>query len=82
MPVPLSVTTWGDTLALSAIERDAVSAPTTVGLNSTDTVQLAATANEVSHVVADFTNEVALVPVMVSDVSVKAAVPVFFTVTT
>ena len=82
MPVPLRVTAWGDAAALSAIEREPVSAPTTFGLNSTETVQLAATAREVPQVVADLRNEVELVPVMVSDVSVKAAVPVFFTVTT
>ena len=81
-PVPLSVATCGDPAALSAIDSDAVSAPTASGLNSTDTVQLAPTASEVPHVVADFRNEVALVPVIVSDVSVSAAVPEFFTVTT
>jgi hypothetical protein len=32
-------------------------------------------------VVADFTKELAFVPVMVSEVSVRAAVPEFFTVT-
>ena len=82
VPVPLRVTSWGDPEALSAIAREAVSAPATVGLNSTDTVQVAPTASEVPQVVADFTNEVALVPVMVSDVSVNAAVPVFLIVTT
>src|ERR1035438_4253370 len=82
VPVPFSVTTCGDPAALSAMEREAVSAPAMVGLNSTETVQLADTASDVPQVVADFTNEVAFVPVIVSDVSVKAADPVFFIVTT
>ena len=66
---------------MSAIERLAVSAPAAAGLNSTETVQLAAAARVVPQVVADFKNEVALVPVMVSEVSVTVDVPVFFTVT-
>jgi hypothetical protein len=61
---------------------EAVNAPAAAGLNSTDTVQLAPAASDVVQVVADFRNDVALVPVMVSDVSVNAAVPEFFTVTT
>src|SRR5450631_2665092 len=61
---------------------EAVNAPAAAGLNSTDTVQLAPTASAVVQVVADFRNEVALVPVMVSEVSVKAAVPEFLMVTT
>ena len=68
-------------VALSATERLAVKAPAAVGLNSTETVQLAAAARVVPQVVADFRNEVALVPVMVSEVSVTVTVPVFFTVT-
>jgi len=79
--VPLRVTDCGEPVALSAIERDAVSAPATIGLNRTDTVQVAATASEVPQVVADFRKEVALAPVMVSDVKVKAEVPVFLMVT-
>src|ERR1039458_6239307 len=51
-------------------------------MNSTEIVQLAAAASEVPQVVADSTNEVALAPVNVIEVSVKAAVPEFFTVTT
>jgi hypothetical protein len=81
-PVPLSATSCGDPVALSAIESEAAKAPAAAGLNSTDTVQLAPAASEVVHVVADFKNEVALVPVIVSEVSVSAAVPEFFTVTT
>ena len=81
-PVPLSFTDCGEPVALSATDSAAVSAPAAAGLNSTDTVQLAPTASEVPQVVADLINDVALVPVMVSEVSVSAAVPVFFTVTT
>jgi hypothetical protein len=81
-PVPVKDTDCGVPVALSAIERAAVNAPATNGLNSTDTVQVAPTASEVVHVVADFRKEVAPVPVMVSEVNVNAAVPEFFTVTT
>ena len=81
VPVPVSATACGEPVALSATEREAVSAPAAVGLNSTETVQLAAAARVVPHVVADFRNEVALVPVIVSDVRVTVPVPVFFTVT-
>jgi uncharacterized protein YihD (DUF1040 family) len=80
--VPFRATTCGEPVALSATERLAVSVPATVGLNSTEMVQLAAAASEVAQVVADLTNEVALVPVKVSDVSVTAVVPVFLIVTT
>ena len=80
--VPFRATNCGEPVALSATESDAVSAPATVGLNSIETVQLAAAASEVVHVVADFTNEVALVPVSVSEVNVTAAVLVFLIVTT
>ena len=51
-------------------------------MNSTETVQLAAAARVVPQVVADFRNEVALVPAIVSELRVTVAVPVFFTVTT
>ena len=69
-------------MALSAMDKLAVSAPAAVGLNSTDTVQVAAAANVVAQVVADFRNDVALVPVMVSEDSVTVPVPVFLMVTT
>ncbi len=81
VPVPVRETVWGDPVALSAMESDPVNEPAAVGLNSTETVQLAAAASEVPHVVADLMNEVAFVPVMVSDVRVTAFVPVFFMVT-
>ena len=79
--MPVSVTAWGEPVALSAMERLAVSAPTAAGLNSTETVQLAPEANVEPQVVADLRNELALVPVIVSEVSVTVAVPVFFSVT-
>ena len=66
---------------MSAIDRDAVRAPATVGLNSTETVQMAPTAKAVVQVVADLTKDVALVPVRFSDVSDTDAVPVFLIVT-
>jgi hypothetical protein len=80
--VPFSATVCGEPVALSATEREPVKEPAAVGLNSTEIVQLAPAANEVEHVVADFTNELAFVPVKVSEVRVTADVPVFLTVTT
>jgi len=80
--MPVRVTVCGEPVALSAIERDADIAPSAVGLNSTETVQVAATAREVPQVVADLRKEVALAPVMVSDVKVKTEVPMFLMVTT
>ena len=82
VPVPVNLTDWGEPEALSATERAAVKAPAAAGLNSTETVQLAPAAREVPQVVADLTNEPALVPVMVSEVRANAAVPEFLTVTT
>jgi hypothetical protein len=79
--VPWSATNCGEPVALSATESDAVREPAAVGLNSTETVQVAEAASDVPQVVADFTNDVALVPVMVSEVSVSAAVPLFLMVT-
>ena len=59
VPVPVKATVCGVPVALSAIERLAVSAPTASGLNSTETVQVAAAANVVPQVVADLRNDVA-----------------------
>jgi hypothetical protein len=81
-PVPDRVTVCGDPVALSAIDNEAVNAPAAAGLNSTETVQLAAAANEVVQVFAEIRKEEEFVPVRVSDVSVSAEVPEFFTVTT
>ena len=67
---------------MSAIDNEAVSDSADAGLNSTEMVQLAAAASDVPHVVADFRNEDAFVPVKVTVPSVTATVPVFFTVTT
>ena len=72
----------GVPVALSAMERFAVRAPAAAGLNSTETVQVAAAANVAPQVVADLTKELAPVPVMVSEVKVTAPVPVFLMVTT
>lgn len=80
--VPCKLTSWGEPVALSAIESEPVREPAAAGLNSTETVQDAAAASEVPQVVADLTKEVALAPVMVSDVRVTAAVPVFLIVIT
>src|ERR1700722_16586804 len=81
-PVPVRVASCGEPVALSATERLAVNVPTDSGLNSTETVQVAFTASDDPQVLAEIRYEDAPVPVSVSDVSVAAAVPVFFTVTT
>jgi hypothetical protein len=81
-PVPVKLTVCGEPVALSAIDRDAVRVPAAAGLNSTETVQVAAAASEVVQVFAEIRKEVGLVPVRVSEVRVRAAVPEFFTVTT
>jgi len=80
-PVPVSETSCGEPVALSATESEAVSAPAAAGLNSTEIVQLAEAASDVVHVVADLMNDVASVPVMPIVPSVTAVVLVFFTVT-
>ena len=76
------MTVCGVPVALSATESAAVNALAVAGLNSTETVQLDPTARELPQVVADFRNELAFDPVIVSEVRVKAAVPVFLIVTT
>ena len=82
MPVPFSLTVCGEPVALSATERLAVRAPVAAGLNSTETVQVAAAASVVPQVVADLIKDVALVPVIVSEVRFTVPVPVFLIVTT
>ena len=82
-PVPVRLTVCGEPVALSAIDSEAVNAPVAAGLNSTEIVQLAAAAKEVVQVFAEMRKDVAFVPsAAVSDVSVSAAVPEFFIVTT
>ena len=80
-PVPVSATVCGVPVALSATDRLAFNVPVAAGLNSTETVQLAPAARVEPQVVADFRKELALVPVIVSEVRVTEPVPVFFTVT-
>jgi hypothetical protein len=79
--IPLSVANCGEPVTLSAADRLAVRVPVASGLNSTETVQVAATASVVPQVVADLRKEVALVPVTVSEVRVSVPVPVFLSVT-
>jgi hypothetical protein len=81
VPVPLSIAVCGEPLALSATERKALKGPAETGLNSTKTVQDEPAINVAPQFVADLMNELALAPVIVSEVSVKVAVPEFFTVT-
>ncbi len=54
VPVPDSATVCGEPVALSGMEREAGREPAAVGLNSTEIVQFAETANDVVQVVADF----------------------------
>jgi hypothetical protein len=81
-PVPFSVTVCVPPVALSLYVTAAVSAPATVGLNSTELEQLAPAASVVEHVVALIRNEVAFVPVIaLAALKVAVAVPVFLIVT-
>ena len=80
-PVPDRDAVCGEPVALSATESDAVSDPVRVGLNSTETVQLAPAARLEPQVVDDSRNELALVPVMLMPLRVTAEVPVSCTVT-
>jgi len=81
-PVPERATVCAVLEAESAIDNEAGSDPTAVGLNSTEMVQLAEAARDVVQVVADFTYEDAPVPVNPIVPSVTAETLVFFTVTT
>ena len=81
-PVPLRVTFCGEPVTLSAMDSVDARAPAAVGLNSTDTVQVAAAARDVVQVFAEIRNEVAAPPLRVSEISVRGVVPEFFTVTT
>jgi translation elongation factor EF-Tu-like GTPase len=79
--IPLSATVCGEPVALSAIERLADNDPVVVGSNVTATAQEAPAARLVPQLLEEITNEVGLVPVMVSEVSVRVPVPEFLTVT-
>jgi hypothetical protein len=82
-PVPFSATVCVPPVALSLYVTTAVSAPATVGLNSTEFVQLAPAASVVEHVVAVSKNEVAFVPVItLAAENVAVVVPVFLIVMT
>jgi hypothetical protein len=50
-PLPFSVTLWGERLALSAMLTAAVNVPVAVGVNVTETVQVALTASVAPQVV-------------------------------
>lgn len=82
VPVPVRVTNCGEPGALSAMDSAALSAPVVAGLNSIDTEQVAEAASVVPQVVADLMNDVALVPLMASDVRFSGAVPEFLMLTT
>lgn len=78
VPVPERATDAGELVPLLATTSVPVDAVAAVGLNSTETVQLAAAARLVPQVEADLRNGAETV----SEVSVTAPVPVFLTVTT
>jgi hypothetical protein len=52
-PVPVSATVCGEPVALSTTESDAARDPLAVGLNSTDTAQLAPAASALVQVLAE-----------------------------
>ena len=79
-PVPLNVTVCGELAALSAKLSEAVNAPVAAGLNVTVTEQEALTASADPQVLV-CENEVALVPVMLTPVTVMVAVPELVSVT-
>jgi len=82
VPVPVSVTDWGDPAALSVTASVAANAPVANGLKATETVQEAPAASDEVHVVAVLRKSVGLVPATAMLVMASAAVPLFLTVTT
>jgi hypothetical protein len=80
VPVPARVTVWGVLGALSAIVTAAERAPGEAGENVTAIVQLAPAATLLPQVF-DGAKSLALVPVTAMLLTVKAAVPVFVSVT-
>jgi hypothetical protein len=82
VPVPLNPAVWGEPVALSATESEALNAAADPGLNSTETVQVALAASDAPQLLAEIRNELGFVPVRVSEVSVTDELPVFLTVTT
>lgn len=79
-PVPLNATVCGELVALSAKLTAAVNAPVVAGLKVTVTVQEALLARVAPQVLV-WENELALVPVMVTPVTVMEAAPELVSVT-
>ena len=77
-PVPVSVTSCGDPVALSTRFSVVVRAPVVMGTNVTTTGQLPAAATEVQPFAT--LNELAFAPLSVTLVTVRVTVPVFVTV--
>jgi len=82
VPVPVSLTVCGVPVALSITSSVAVSAPVAMGFIATEIVQLLPAVRVVPQVVAVFTNDARLVPVMTIVVISSVALPVFLRVTT
>jgi len=80
-PRPLSVTDCGESAALSVIERLAGRFPAMVGVNVTVIVQVAPAAMLLPAQVFVLLKSLALVPLIVTALTVKAAFPLFVTVT-
>jgi hypothetical protein len=82
VPVPVSDTSCGLPVALSAIERFAVRAPVVVGVKVIDTWQLAFTAKVAVQVFCEMAKSPGLAPVFVMLLRVSVALPVFVIVCT
>jgi hypothetical protein len=80
-PVPVKVTVCGLDGASSATEIAAVWVPVALGWKSTAIMQFAPAANDDSHVTFVLANSLAFEPVIVTEVILSAAFPVFVRVT-
>ena len=80
LPVPLSVTVCGEPVALSATESVAAKLAAEAGVKVMEIEQLALAASELPQVLV-WAKSVGLVPVIEMPEMVRAAVPVFLSVT-
>ena len=76
-PVPLTVTLWGEPVALSVTWIEPDSAPAAVGLNATVKLQLAPTARVEPQPLVGIRNDEAFVPAGTIEVMLTTVVPVF-----
>ena len=80
VPTPERATVCGLPTALSVKDSAAVFEPVLVGVNVTETLQVAAGASDVTQVFAEIVNMAALVPVKATAEIVSVAPPVLVTV--